>query len=240
MVAEWSNLCTIVASPERDDFELILADGADEELVGKLHRGLAEALVRHLRGGLTLHASAVQIGDGAIACLGMSGAGKSTLVASFVHTRDAALVSDDCLAIEFPAGRGPEVHSSDTAHWLLSDARRALNLAGASAALKAPIAPTRRANVPVPLRLIVVLSFDESLREPTIRPLRGHRLLERLLPNVVRFAIDDPARHRTEIEQLSRLVATIPTYELTRPRDLNGLEPVNALLVSTFDAHRES
>jgi hypothetical protein len=57
------------------------------------------AILLRQRGLLVLHASAVKIGDQAVAFMGGSGWGKSTLVTAF-HHRGATVLTDDVLALD--------------------------------------------------------------------------------------------------------------------------------------------
>jgi hypothetical protein len=72
---------------------------ADEGLVSVLITGLLMSVVLVLRGHLVLHASAVQVGDGAVAFVGSSGMGKSTL-ATLLCAAGAPLVTDDVLRVD--------------------------------------------------------------------------------------------------------------------------------------------
>ena len=72
--------------------------GVDERAVRLCLLGPIIALVLHHRGRLILHASAVALGDTAIAFLGGQGWGKSTLAAAF-HVRGYSILADDVTAI---------------------------------------------------------------------------------------------------------------------------------------------
>jgi hypothetical protein len=73
--------------------------GADERAVRLCLLGPIVALVLHQQGRLILHASAVALGDDAIAFLGGQGWGKSTLAAAF-HVRGYRVLADDVTAIQ--------------------------------------------------------------------------------------------------------------------------------------------
>ena len=222
LIAEWPGLCTLQADRDGNRSELVPAPGADPVLIDKLHRGLAKALLRHLTGQLTLHASAVAFDGIAIACVGESHAGKSTAVAELVAHHDGALVADDTLALVFQEGH-VGVLPTEQVSWLLPDARLALGLTDVDLPIKIPVSPPRIAENEVCLAALVILEFDDGIDAPVVRRLRGNEVLARLVPSVVRFVLDEPERNRRELDQLLRLVDAVPTYELARPRELEKL-----------------
>lgn len=76
----------------------IVVDGDDRDALVSLVLGQGLAAILHQRGVLTLHASAVTVGGGAVAFVGDQGAGKSTTAAALVG-RGGQLVTDDVLAV---------------------------------------------------------------------------------------------------------------------------------------------
>ncbi|WP_394848337.1 ATP-binding protein [Pendulispora brunnea] len=229
LIAEWPGICTLRAERDGSSSELLPAPDADPELIDKLHSGLARALLRHVSGELTLHASAAAIGGRAIACVGESHAGKSTAVAELVVNHGAELVSDDTLAIVL-GDHGAGVIPTEPVSWLLPESRRALGFDADETFGKVPIAPIRAAQGQVPLGALVMLVFDDDIDTPTLRRLRGHDALEGLVPSVVRFILDEPELHRRELEQLTRLVSCVPVYELARPYRIEQLAAASEAL----------
>jgi hypothetical protein len=73
--------------------------GADLDLLSVLVGGTLLAFVLTLRGEVVLHASAVQVGDEALAFVGASGMGKSTM-ATLLCADGARLVTDDILRLD--------------------------------------------------------------------------------------------------------------------------------------------
>jgi hypothetical protein len=73
--------------------------GADPGLLSVLVSGTMLAFVLTMRGAAVLHASAVQIGDAALAFVGASGMGKSTM-ATLLCADGARLVTDDVLRFD--------------------------------------------------------------------------------------------------------------------------------------------
>lgn len=82
--------CQIVVDP---------VPGVEERVLRLFILGPALALLLHQRGFLILHASAVALGEAAVAFLGGPGWGKSTTAAA-MHERGHGIVADDVLAVQ--------------------------------------------------------------------------------------------------------------------------------------------
>ncbi len=228
LIAEWPGCCTLRSDPGGLESELTASAGADPVLVAKIHDGLAPALLRHLQGKLTLHASAVSVEGVAVACFGESEAGKSTAIAHLARRSGAAFLADDTTAVEFTE-RGVEVERTERVSWLLPDARAALGLA-ADDRRKIAVDPLVT-GVRATLIAIVKLVFDDTLSEPRIRRMHGHEALASLLPSVVRFVIDEPGAQLHEFEQLGELTRAVPIFELARPKNLAALGRTSDALI---------
>ena len=74
-------------------------EGAEDKGFRFLVSGIALGLLLHLRGFVTLHASAVAIQQQAISFIGQKGMGKSTTAAA-LHTRGHPIVTDDLLVLD--------------------------------------------------------------------------------------------------------------------------------------------
>lgn len=81
---------------------VMLGDSGDDAAAFIASTGLGALL--HQREDVVMHASAVQVGDGAALFCGPSGAGKSTIAAALVE-RGYPLVNDDFCALREQAGR---------------------------------------------------------------------------------------------------------------------------------------
>jgi hypothetical protein len=92
-------LGTCHVSPDARRVDVYPAPGADEALLGLLLAGQVSTFILHRLGYPCLHASAVVVGDGAVAFLGPKGQGKSTMAAAFLR-RGATLLTDDALPLE--------------------------------------------------------------------------------------------------------------------------------------------
>ena len=237
LVAEWAGCCTLRSDRAGTESELVADPEADPNLVAKIDHGLAPALLRHLRGKLTLHAAAVSLEGKAVACFGESGAGKSTSIAHLARQLDASLFADDTVAVEF----GPDaIHiiPTERVSWLLPEARVALGLSD-NDPRKIALAPARAGLGAPPLVALVKLRFDDALPAPSVRRVHGHEALASLVPSLLRFVIDEPDVQLREFEQLSALVRAVPVFELVRPRNLAALSATSdaiAALVRSLGA----
>ena len=237
LVAEWPGICSFSADRATGVSEMTSEAGVDPLFVEKVHRGLAQALLRHLAGKLTLHASAVAFDRRAIACFGESESGKSTTMAHLSRLPGAEFFADDTLAIEFTEN-GIDIVPTEKLSWLRPEAHASLGHGDVTA--KSPVSPPRAAATTARLASLVNLRFEEGAPSPRLRRLRGHDALSALVPSVVRFIIDEPAVQLLECEQLTSLVSAVPVFELTRARNLGGLEKSAELVLSLLSFTRTS
>jgi hypothetical protein len=189
--------------------------------------GPVMGFVLRLRGTVCLHASAVAIGDRAIALVGSPGAGKSTTAAAFACA-GFSVISDDIVAV---------AHTGDQFLVQLGYPRvnlwpdSVLTLFGSKDALPC-ITPTwdKRylplvqnghpfASRPLPLGAIYILdSRDAALTAPVVEEVSGEEAFMALVANTyVNYLLDQDMR-RTEFDLLSRLVSETP---VRRVRSLN-------------------
>ena len=188
----------------------------------------------HRRGFLTLHASAVVIGDVSVAFIGEKGMGKSTTAASFYAQGDS-LLSDDMIACRPCEEEVPEV-----AHgfpWMkLGPAALRDVLDRSSDALDPPAPGSKKRVVPTarntpdtsfPLRRIYVLGYYKDShheRDVQIRPFGSKQACMFLIANsfvqmLVGRELSDP-QHLAQCAALSRRV---PVASLARPQDIGDL-----------------
>ncbi len=230
LVAEWLGIATLRASVTTRAHRFEPAPDADPVTVEKVRASVARALLRHLEHKLTLHGSAFTEHGRAIAVVGQSGAGKSTLSAAIARAPGVGFAADDTIALELDDA--VRLVPTETVSWLLPDAQRAVGAMVGEG--KHPIAAPALAE-PAPLAAIVVPTFHEGAGAVTLERLRGAAVLSALVPCVVRFVIDDPRVHMRELDQLERVVRSVPVYGLSRPRDLarigESVRAARALLV---------
>jgi hypothetical protein len=233
LIAEWRDLCTLRCDRAGEHASFVAAEHADPRIVAKVKQGLAAALLRHLRGETTLHASAVARGGEAIAFLGRSGAGKSTLAAFLCRSRAFDLLADDVVRVAIAKGSAL-AHPTESEHWLESGSVRALGLDVTDEHGKVPIMAPRVALAPVPLRALVALSLDAAAKAPRVARIRGHRALEQLVPCLVRFVIDEPDEQVKELANMAALVDALPFYEVHAPRDFGALSQTARVVEKLF------
>jgi energy-coupling factor transporter ATP-binding protein EcfA2 len=234
-IAEWPGLARLIANRSGES-TLCFTDGVDPHWCQKLERGMVQAMLRQLRGELTLHASALASQDRAVLLLGKSGAGKSTLAAVLASRPEMNLLADDTSPISFDDAHA-RVTTGDPELWLLEDARVALGFADRRPG-KHPVSFSSRVTNSPKLQAIVAISYGD-VAAPVLSPLRGHAALSRLLEGTVRFAIDDPEVQLREISQLDRLARATDILELVRPRDLTRIVESAELVASLLSKNSE-
>ena len=222
VLAEWVGLATLRASLAGDWSELSVAPELDRVEVEESLRGHVDALLSHLRGGLSLHASSVCRGGVALAFAGDSGAGKSTIAAQLCTDPAVELLSDDSAPLRF-SGPHIEVMPAETRHMLRQDVARAFGLEpeGRIKVRKDALRPAAR---PARLGALVTLAFDDSVRLPVLRRIHGVRAFSVLNRAAVRFVLDEPGVLRRELDMLALVAEQVPFYELVRSRSLSNLD----------------
>lgn len=234
LVAEWPELGILRAqvsdSPRATSHSFTAAAHADPPTVDKLKRGVVRALLRHLDGELSLHASAVAVDatgdenrsdDAAVVFIGASGTGKSTF-AAYLGSRGYAVLADDVAHLDRVRSGAADtfyVQPSEDAHFLLQDACIALGLPADQERAKTRV-PARR--VGSRTRLAAMFAFEDDT-EVRVTRISGFETIERLSPCVARFVFDDPAVLRGDLERLGALLASVPLYRIGRPRGFEHL-----------------
>lgn len=194
--------------------------------------GPVMGFVLRLRGTLCLHASAVAIGDRAIAVVGPPGAGKSTTAAAFACLGFPVL-SDDIVALaerngQFLVQPGyPRVN-------LWPDS--VCKLFGSENALPR-ITPTwnkhylplsenghRFAASPLPLGATYVLDGQGGdLSAPIVEEVSGEKAFMALVANTYGNYLLDQNMRRTEFDVLSRAVPVIPIRRIRLPENPSAI-----------------
>jgi len=201
---------------------------------------LHDTFVRHVlpfvligREHEALHASAVGVDDGVTAFCAVSGTGKSSLAVGLAR-RGAVQWADDTVvvrvenrdvcAIALPSPPRVDRAALDA---LTTDRLRNLDGTGDCGAIGAA-SPDGLQVTPGALsrlRRVYFVSRDSRLHpgKPSIRPLDGPPVFERLLAHAHPFDLPGPDRRRRMIERLLLVARTVPTYDLRFAPDLTSL-----------------
>jgi hypothetical protein len=230
LVAEWSGMGTLRATETGSWSEFVPAPGIDPLRIQKLKNGAVLALLRHLEGKLSLHASAVAFDGAAVLCVGDPGAGKSTAAADLCARAGVELVADDVASIELTSTSIDVLPSHET-HWLLPESRAALGFASDDPR-KRSFPPAARADRRARIAAIVQLVFDDSLLAPELVTLRGAQRFAILNASAFRFRVDEPEANLHDFTQLMDLSERVPVLELRRPRALADLPRAGDVLVA--------
>ena len=211
------------------------APDADEDLLRLFVLGPALALLLYQRGLLVLHASAVSVAGYGAAFLGYPGQGKSTTAAA-LYARGHNLVADDAVAVQLDPDHGgrPILWPGFPQVKLWPEASASLGVPPAElhslhrTYVKQALRLNRNFSVdPLPLGRLYVLAEGE---------VRG---VERLPPQE---AVIELVRHSFATRLLSSrpggahfsrcaaLAKSMPVHRLSRPRDLEELSLLAALV----------
>jgi hypothetical protein len=199
---------------------------------------LAEILIRRVlprvsvfHGRLPIHAATLGDGHGATMLLGSSGSGKSTMTAALaqrlgwdIFTDDMSILGDDGGHTVFPTLRGVSVWpESRHALGLPSEECRPLQQ-HAGKVWYAP--PSAAPLVPQPLEALILLSFNPEGEGIEYQRLVGPSALVEVLSQVVAFNPRDSGEIAALVARFAPMIASIPIYGLSYPRDYQALPAV--------------
>jgi hypothetical protein len=186
-----------------------------------------------LRGGLSLHASAVALGPRAILFVGPGGAGKSTAAGELCMRHGGRLLADDMASLDV-RGYSVQVNPTERHHYLASSSLRLLEVDNPSSKIeKHALRAARAARSPIPLALVAVLRADGRRSRPALREVTGAEVVRALLPAVVRF--DVRASRRRELDQIFTLYARCRVVEISRPVVAERRSLIGDLLLQTLE-----
>lgn len=214
----YAGICDVMLDRGRRTIIVHRAFEADPALIPIFLEGnvLAHALAADDL--LVLHASAVQIGDRALAIVGPSGTGKSTL-AALLCSVGARLVTDDALRVDatnvgavcFPGTHGLRLRPA------AASLEREIEGAGVQGTVdgRTKVLPTRRADAPLKLEAALVPEPSREAHELQVRRLGAMAALQELLrhPRLTVWRAPEP------IGRLFELTAEIaPALRVYRAR----------------------
>lgn len=200
--------------------------------------GTAFGLLFHQRGLLPLHAGCVAIGGRAVAFSGRSGEGKSTLAAAFLR-HGYPVLADDVTVVDTDAPDGPLVLPSIPRIKLRRDAISALGLTVTSPP-PGRVEPEKHhmavndslRTSALPLAALYHLTTADDAAPTGIERLRGVEAIDALVGAVYRRA---PAQHmglQASVLAAVMRVATLPSFRLSRIRNLDALGETVATLAA--------
>jgi hypothetical protein len=232
-VLRYPGLCDFVGDPAFERIDVHLHPGADEGLLPVLASGAVLATYLMLHNELVLHASAVQVGDAALAFVGRSGMGKSTLATALCGL-GCPLVSDDLLRVDAEL----MVHPGATETRLRPSARSLATGTGYETADgRLAQRATGVVDGPLPLAACVIPLPSRDVTEVTVRRLRPVEALLRIssYPRVLGWSHAETMA--TAFQGLGDLVERIPVLEATIPWGLPFADGVleDLLLVEEID-----
>lgn len=230
LIAEWASVGKLTVGRDGSNPMFETLPGVHPLQRSKIEQGAVRLLLRSLNGKIGLHGSAVEIGGRAIVFIGDARDGKSTLAAALCTDPNVRLLADDAVALE-----GPDpwsVEPTEHAHFLDALAIQALDLIAPTETLrgKGAVEPSRVCDAPSPLQAIVRLRFDDQAATPRLVQVSMVEALASIIPQTIRFALDEPARQRVEVDKLCDLAAHVPTFELVRARRMDELSRCVALI----------
>lgn len=220
-ILRYPGLCEFVGDRELRDVVVHLEPGADAGVLPVVAAGAVLAVHLMLRGELVLHASAVRVGDGAVAFVGASGMGKSTL-ATLLCADGHELLADDVVRVDLAGCRGPTVFPGSVESRLRPGASMLVD--AFPAAVVHRTADGRSAltlgayrGASLPLLACVVPFPDHETGEITVTALSRSRGLRRLLqfPRIVGWV--EQTWQVRNFEALADLASLVPVYEARVP-----------------------
>ena len=222
------------------------APGVPEETSQHLYLNQVLPLVLSKQGKLVFHASAVEVGGGAIAFAGVSGRGKSTLAASFAMS-GLPFLTDDGLVLEARSD-GHAALPSHPSIRLWEDSEAALVVPGTQSA--PPVDYTSKGrflagkHLPfcaqaIPLRRVYFLG-DNDVSEISFRRLSGAKAMVEWVKHSFLLDVEERPRLATHFEQIGRLANEPIHYHLDYPRRFEDLERVRTAILDHLSASEEA
>jgi hypothetical protein len=220
LVAEWVGIGVLRCTLDGRTHEFRAHAGAVEREERRIAQAVVPSLLRHLRGEIALHASAVVVDDRAVAFLGPSGAGKSTMAATMCEEEGVAFAADDVAFVDSHRGC-PYVVPTEDVHRLF---------AAPNQVSKTWTLARRVATAPASLLALVAIVTDSAAAVSKLSRLEGAAAFAAANAAFVRFVTGDAARNARDFKTVADLVSRVSVFELRRPADLQAL-PIAARLI---------
>lgn len=199
------------------------------ELLSQLASGVALGILLHQRGHFTLHASAVEIGGGAIAFAAWKRMGKSTSAAAF-HAAGHPLISDDTVVCDrssvdhvLPGVRQFKLDPDAAAQALQLDPDSLPRLHENFERRLHRVDDGYRGRV-LPLQAVYVLDWGDAVGVQELAPGQAFQELARH-SYALRF-LGHRGGVTRHFQQLSELARSVPVRKLTRPPSVDALPEV--------------
>ena len=199
------------------------------------HLFLDQVLPRCLahRGRIMLHASAVQLEQGLLLCIGDSGAGKSTLAGIF-HQAGSPVMSDDCVWVKKNKDQIRAVPSygglrlwEDSLQVLFSAEQNIQSMAHYSTKKRVPLNENDMLGFGsgIPILAVIVLSpLGQSPDQEVILDRLSHReAFIAMMKQTFQLNLMDLERMTRHMQALGRIVPRLLAFRLSMPRDYDLL-----------------
>jgi hypothetical protein len=195
-------------------------------------------LILRQRGYVLLHASAVMVGNSAVAFVGKSTAGKSTMAAAMC-ARGHRLLADDRVAIAMD-GAEPNLLPAFPYMYLCHGTIDAI--AGRRSETMPSFASEGKEVVDfcksfedrgVPLRIVYILDDSDAIKSELLFGKDAFLPFVRFFPMAYGFLLDSEARGY--IAKIAQVTSTVQVRRLSRPRSFSALQPVIDQVVRDVD-----
>jgi hypothetical protein len=242
----WANVGEALISRDGGSIACRPFPSADSEsfYVYLLAQALSFALVK---GGFEpLHATAVSMGDQAVAFVGDCGFGKSTLAAAFLQMGHR-LITDDLLLLRatkkrilaYPGPARIKLFPEIASRFLRATAR-GVPMNPNTQKLVIPLSDNQVCADPLPLTAIYGLSPRNQVAggETCIAPISQREAFVMLLGSTFNYVICNSERLRRQFEATEAIVNMVMVKRLSYPRSLERLPMVGEAILSDFRAAR--
>lgn len=239
MCIKWDRVGTFLVR-EGSDVIVEPEPGVPDDDLHPFLTGPVLSVLLHQRGFLVLHASAVVIGDEAVAFLGAKGDGKSTLAAHF-QVRGHRLIGDDIVPLRLEdnrpvvAGGFPRIKLYNDSIEAVGEDPSAFPVIHRFVEKRSFQYLDRFSAEPVPLHSLYILGESENVGLEKLGDaaafieITRHTYVNRFLK-----ALEAEDRH---FQQCRQLVSKLPVWRLDRPRDFAVMNEVCELIEDNVHAH---